>query len=68
MARNDSNFQAPMYLKDYIDYIELYLGFCGVSAKEWDVKGMAEEMNYKYKNIDEVPDDEFADLLVKYEL
>lgn len=57
-----------VYLKDCLDYVELYLSFCGQSAKDWDTYEMAKEIRDTYDSVEEIPDDEFYDLLVKYKL
>lgn len=56
------------YLRDCLDYVELYLAFCGQSVKEWDTYGMAKEIRDTYEDVNEIPDDEFYDLLIKYKL
>lgn len=59
-----------MYLPDYENAIADYLTNCDQNPEDWDVAGAAWEMREKFPgidSIDQVDQDEFTEIIMKYE-
>lgn len=54
-----------MNLNDFQNAINDYLTNCGMNPEDWDVDGAAVEMrcSYDVDSIDDIPADEFTDIL-----
>ena len=55
------------YIPDFKNAINDYLTYSGQNPDDWDVDGAAVEMRCRYDvdSIDDIPADEFADILVR---
>lgn len=58
-----------MYIPDFKNAINDYLIYSGMNPEDWDVDGAAFEMGFKYEvnSIDDIPSDEFTDILVRFQ-
>lgn len=57
-----------MYIPDFKNAINDYLTYSGMNPEDWDVDGAAVEMRCRYDvdSIDDIPEDEFTDILVRF--
>lgn len=57
-----------MYIQDFKNAINDYLTYSGMNPEDWDVDGAASEMRCRYDvdSIDDIPADEFTDILVRF--
>lgn len=57
-----------MYIPDFKNAINDYLTNSGQNPDDWDVDGAAVEMrcSYDVDSIDDIPADEFTDILVRF--
>lgn len=57
-----------MYIPDFKNAINDYLTYSGMNPEDWDVDGAAVEMKCRYDvdSIDDIPADEFTDILVRF--
>ena len=58
-----------MYIPDFKNAINDYLTNCSMNPEDWDVDGAAVEMrcSYDVDSIDDIPSDEFTDILERFE-
>lgn len=58
-----------MYIPDFKNAINDYLINSGQNPEDWDVDGAAAEMrcSYDVDSIDDIPSDEFTDILERFE-
>lgn len=57
-----------MYIPDFKNAINDYLTNCNMNPEDWDVDGAAVEMRCRYDvdSIDDIPADEFTDILERF--